>query len=250
MAGLENLSGIPGSVGATPIQNVGAYGQEVAQTIVRVQALDRKSKNIVSFTNKECRFEYRGSRFKYQDRDRYIITHVTYLLARKGTTKLDYPKLRDEIDRLSFNNLKPGREQLLTVREAVLVLRQRKSMVINQHDPNTQSCGSFFVNPVVSIDQLKNLQNQIQTQGESALIPTFIDSDDGVARVPAAWLIEKAGFNKGERHGDVGISDNHTLALVNYGGTTVDLLAFAHEIQEMVKSKFNITLAFEPVIVK
>ncbi len=231
--GLEALSGIPGFVGATPMQNVGAYGQEVAQTIVSVKALDRDTLAVVEFSNEECGFQYRGSRFKYDDRDRYVILEVTYKLQVGGAPTVAY----DQVAEVVGDN-----PSVTAVREAVLGLRKQKSMVIDAGDSNTKSCGSFFLNPIVSDDQLESLRQQVAE--EVRVFP-----EGGGSKLSAAWLIEKAGYKKGEVRGGVGISDNHVLALVNRGGTTKELLAFAEEIQAAVYKQFGIELVREPIVV-
>lgn len=242
LAGFETLSGIPGLVGATPMQNVGAYGQEVAQTITQVKALDRETLEEVSFTNEECQFEYRGSRFKYQDKEKYVITEVTYQLRPNGEPTVTYPQL---IEALSDHEITAGVAGLAEVRRVVLGLRSKKSMIVDPADPHSRSCGSFFVNPVLNQTELTTLQETMQTDD----VPTFVDDEGGTARVPAAWLIEQAGFTKGERRGGVGISANHPLALVNYEGTTTELLALAEEVRQGVEKKTGLSLTREPVVV-
>jgi UDP-N-acetylmuramate dehydrogenase len=240
LAGVECLSGIPGFVGATPIQNVGAYGQEVAQTIEYVDALDTHTLQRVRFSNKECEFEYRRSRFKYQDNGRYVITAVAYRLQHNGSPTTRYPEVQKAVKGIS--QLPPGKEQLLALRDVVLSLRKRKSMVIDNNDPHSRSCGSFFVNPVISSEQFSALQQIADTD-----IPHFAVGKS--IKVPAAWLIEHAGFTKGYRKGGVGISQNHTLALVNYGGTAKELLTLAEDIHRAVKTTFGIELKQEPVVI-
>ena len=231
-AGVECLSGIPGLVGATPMQNVGAYGQEVAQTIVAVKALNRETLEERVFTNKECDFKYRSSRFKHEDIDKYVIAEVVYKLEKDGKPNLSYPQVREVV--------KDG-VSLLEVREVVLGLRRKKSMVIDESDINSRSCGSFFVNPPHP--------GPLLGKGEGENIPTFVDSDSGEERIPAAWLIEQVGFSKGYREGGEGISQNHNLALINIDGTSRELMALADKIKAAVKEKFGIDLAREPVLV-
>lgn len=244
LAGVECLSGIPGLVGATPMQNVGAYGQEVAQTITRVHALDRQTLEAVEFTNEECEFSYRHSRFKGRDKDRYIITKVTFRLTPNGAPTIAYPELAALVGTSSAPSL-------TEVREAVLTLRRKKSMVVDPADPNTRSCGSFFTNPIITREQFSNLTIKQSSNGDASEIPSFpVSGSDDAVKVPAAYLIEGAGFKKGERRGGVGISTNHVLALVNYGGTAKELLGFADEIKTTVKEKFGIELQQEPVTVQ
>ena len=171
LAGIETMSGVPGSVGATPMQNVGAYGQEVSQTITKVEALDRSTLEKVTFNNPECEFGYRTSRFKTRDYDKYIITRVTYQLRHNGAPTLAYPQLAEALaGGQALKGLAPGREQLQAVRDAVLNIRRRKSMVIDPADPNTRSCGSFFVNPVLSSQEIKELANRDK---DRAMLPVL-----------------------------------------------------------------------------
>lgn len=238
LAGFECLAGIPGQVGGTPVQNVGAYGQEVAQTIVEVVAIDRQMLEPVHLANADCGFSYRMSRFKGYGVDRFVIVAVVYRLKKNGEPCLEYQQVRDKAG---------GRPSLASVREIVLSLRKAKSMVIDPRDPNTRSCGSFFLNPTLERPHLEKLQRWADenNQGE---VPFFMAG--GQALVPAAWLVERAGFSKGERRRDgVGISDNHPLALVNYGGTSAALLALSSDIQRAVQDKFGIALIREPVVV-
>lgn len=231
LAGLECLSGVPGLVGAAPVQNLGAYGQQAASVITEVEALDRQSLELVALANKQCQFGYRQSRFKKSGQGRYIITGVTFQLRPGGRPRLEYPELIRAAGRPPT---------LSTVRRAVLKLRRRKSMIVNPEDPHSRSCGSFFINPLISRDDLARLRKNYQ-------VPYFEVGDD--VKVPAAWLVEQAGFSKGFRQGGVGISLHHALALVNYGGTTKELLALAKKIQTAVKKKFGIELESEPVVV-
>lgn len=241
LAGVECLSGIPGLVGATPIQNVGAYGQEVEDTLVEVQALDRQNLKEVTFTNTECRFTYRQSRFKAEDRDRYIITSVTYRLYPSGQPQIHYLELRRYIGD-ALDSLAAGPPALTAVRDTVLKLRRSKSMVIDPQDPNARSVGSFFLNPVITADAFAAIKQQYPD------IPNF-PAPEGI-KVPAAWLVEQAGFHKGFNRGGAGISDHHALALVNRGGTTSEILALAAEIQVAVEKSFGIRLEREPVLIE
>jgi len=254
LVGIEALSGIPGSVGATPVQNVGAYGQEVSDTITCVRALDRKTLSEVSFTNAECEFGYRASRFKGRDSGRYIITEVTYRLFKDAIPGVNYLQLKAKLEELydiTDSSLKH-------IRKAVLALRKAKSMVIDPRDANSRSCGSFFTNPVLSQKEFAKLL--VRWQGHARAVRgkiggrksveeiPFFETGDHRIKIPAAWLIEHAGFQKGHRHGGVGISENHTLALVNRSGTTGELLEFADTIRATVRQKFGISLALEPMV--
>jgi len=246
LAGLECLSGIPGLVGAAPIQNVGAYGQEVEDTITGVRALDRRTLETVEFPSAECRFAYRQSRFKTADRDRYIIVEATYRLHPRRRPELRYPELRQYVEeQLDLDSLESGRPVLSAVRQAVLHLRRRKSMVVDPQDPNARSVGSFFLNPVLTKEEFAVLEERI---GDPSSIPAFA-TPEGI-KVPAAWLVEQAGFHRGHRRGNAGISARHALALINCGGTTREILELAAEIQQQVRGKFGILLQREPVVVE
>jgi UDP-N-acetylmuramate dehydrogenase len=231
-AGIEALSGIPGLVGATPIQNVGAYGQEVSQTIASVRVWDRVLRGVRTFANADCGFGYRTSRFK-ADPGRHVVLDVTFQL-RLGT--LGSPLAYAELARTL--NLEVGqRATLESVREAVLTLRCGKGMVLDTADHDTWSAGSFFTNPVLPADAIPD--------GAPAW-----PQPDGSVKTSAAWLIEHAGFGKGYGDGPVRLSTKHTLALTNRGGaTTADLLALARELRDGVHAKFGITLVNEPVLV-
>src|SRR5256712_9773436 len=246
--GIECLSGIPGTVGATPIQNVGAYGQEIADTFVSVRGLERDRLPEVVFTRDQCEFASRNSRFKGRDRDRYVVREVTLRLQRDTLPQLRYGELVQAVRRTGeLERLQPA-AAVKVVRDAVLELRRRKSMVLDPADPNTRSVGSFFVNPVLSVAAFDELARRWRAAGDSDSIPTF--PADGRVKVPAAWLIEHAGFGKGHRLGGVGISTHHALALVNHGGTTTQLPALAQSIERAVHERFGILLEREPVVVE
>jgi UDP-N-acetylmuramate dehydrogenase len=249
LGGLECLSGIPGLVGATPIQNVGAYGQEVADTVFSVEALNRTSQQKVSFSRKECRFGYRTSRFKQEDADRYVITAVTFSLTPHARPLIRYPELQRLLeDSIDLDTLERGRPALAAVRDGVLKLRRSKSMIIDPGDPNTRSVGSFFTNPVVSPEDFGTIEKRWRAGENADPIPHFPAGSS--VKIPAGWLVEHSGFPKGFRKGNVGISVNHALALVNRGGTAAELLALAAEIEDAVRSRFGIRLEREPVIVQ
>jgi UDP-N-acetylmuramate dehydrogenase len=230
--GIEALSGIPGSVGATPIQNVGAYGQEVAQTIASVRVWDRTLKGIRTFANADCGFGYRHSRFK-ADPGRHLVLDVTFQF-RQGT--LGAPATYAELVRtLGVEN--GGRAPLQDVREAVLSLRRGKGMVLDASDHDTWSAGSFFTNPVVEPDAVP--------EGAPAW-----PQPDGAVKTSAAWLIEHAGFGKGHGNELASLSTKHTLAVTNRGSaSTADLLALAREVRDGVEKRFGIRLVNEPVLV-
>jgi UDP-N-acetylmuramate dehydrogenase len=233
--GIEALAGIPGSVGATPIQNVGAYGQEVAQTITSVRCWDRVEHAERVFAAPDCGFGYRTSRFK-REPGRYVVLAVTFSL-RTGTegTPVRYAELARRLDVL------PGRPApAARVRQEVLDLRRGKGMVLDQDDHDTWSAGSFFTNPFLSAEAAAGLPDGAPRWAQG----------DGTVKTSAAWLIEGAGFTKGYRRGRVGLSTKHTLALTNRGGaTTQDLLALATEIQQGVHARFGVELVNEPVLV-
>jgi len=249
--GIECLSGIPGTVGGTPIQNVGAYGQEIAETLVSVTCLDRTTLERRTLTAEECGFGYRDSRFKRGDRDRYVVLDVTLRLARDRAPHIRYAELRDAVARKTAIEAVRPVDVVRLVRETVLALRRGKSMVLDPSDPNTRSVGSFFTNPVLSPTAFARLEERWRgtaEQGAGAPIPTFA-ADSGL-KVPAAWLVERAGFPKGYRRGGVGISSRHALALVNFGGTSSELLALAESVRAGVETRFGVRLEFEPEVVR
>ena len=234
LAGIECMSGIPGRVGGTPVQNVGAYGQEVAETIVKVRCLDRSKKEIVELSGDECGFSYRKSIFNSSERDRYVVLNVTFRLVSSGEPQLKYKELNEY-----FNGPSPT---LSNVREAVISIRRRKSMVIESGDPNSRSAGSFFKNPIVSEEFYRTLAN-----GYDSTVPHFAAGEEKV-KIPAAWLIEQSGFNKGFRLGNAGISSNHSLAIVNRGGASAaEIVNLMKIIQAEVRTKFGVDLQPEPV---
>ena len=246
--GIECLSGIPGTVGATPIQNVGAYGQEIAETLVSVRCLERAGLTEVVFPRDQCEFAYRSSRFKSRDHDHYIVLDITLRLYRDRLPQLRYAELAQAVRHHGeLERLAPA-DAVSVVRNTVLELRRRKSMVLDPTDPNGRSVGSFFMNPVLSADAFDRLVHRWGAAGEGDGIPMF--PADGRVKVPAAWLIEQAGFRKGYRRGGVGISTRHALALVNHGGTTAELLALAEAIERAVYERFGVRLEREPVVVE
>lgn len=249
LAGVECLSGIPGLVGATPIQNVGAYGQEVRDTIHHVKALDRATLEVVGFSNADCLFGYRESRFKGQDAHRYVILEVTFRLQRFGKPVVRYPELVKFVEStIKLDSLAAGAPALGAVRTAVLSLRKRKSMVLDPDDPNSRSVGSFFMNPVMSKAEFRKLEARWESRDNANAIPTF-PAGEGL-KIPAAWLVENAGFPRGFRYRGAGISSNHALAIINCGGSTKDVLNLARKIEEGVYSKFGVHLEREPVVVE
>ena len=248
LAGLECLSGIPGLTGATPIQNVGAYGQEVSETITRVRVYDRVTGDVLEIPNELCDFGYRTSRFR--GAGRFVVLSVTFRLAVQVlSAPVRYAELAAAL------GVPPGGQvESAEARAAVIELRQRKGMVIDPADPDTRSAGSFFVNPVLDAPALAAVEAAARARcGPQTRVPRFevAGSGDGLVKVPAAWLIEHAGFGKGYNPGDgARISAKHTLALVNAGtASTAALLALAREIRDGVRDAFGVSLAPEPVLV-
>lgn len=236
LAGVECLSGIPGLIGGTPIQNVGAYGQDVAETIVSVRCFDRETQRFVVLDHSECGFAYRSSIFNSIERDRYIVLSVTFALKPGGLAKIAYKDLAER-----FGDRKPSLEE---VRKVVLSIRRSKSMVIDALDVDSRSAGSFFKNPIVSREKLSEIN-----EANGAVAPSFDAGSDAV-KIPAAWLIENAGFNKGFMLGRAGISSKHTLALINRGNAAAaEIVELKDKIQFAVNKKFGITLQPEPVFV-
>lgn len=248
LAGLECLSGIPGDTGAAPIQNIGAYGQDVSETIVSVRAVDRTTGHIVELRAGDCQFGYRDSVFKRGARDRFAVTRVTFALRKDGAPTLRYA----ELARAFHASAPDGRSPTLAeARALVLKLRHGKSMVIDAADENRRSAGSFFMNPVLLPERLAPALARIKSAAElqsGEKIPMF-PADHGATKLSAAWLIERAGFRKGAREGNVGLSTRHALALVNWGGATArELTAWAARIRAAVFERFGISLEPEPVL--
>ncbi|MCC6396250.1 MAG: UDP-N-acetylmuramate dehydrogenase [Bacteroidetes bacterium] len=248
LGGIECLAGIPGTAGATPIQNVGAYGQEVKDTLDSVNVIERISGKELRLSNTDCKFGYRSSRFKGEDAGRYIVTSVVFRLEQDGHPRIRYPELKDAMTRGDFDSsLTSGEPALNQVRKAVLRIRRSKSMVIDQDDPNCRSVGSFFTNPLLDPAQFDAVRQRWVASGRTETIPAY--PSPGGIKIPAAWLVESAGFPKGTRRGKVGISEKHALALVNRGATSSELLAFAEEILAGVEKTFGVRLSIEPLIV-
>ncbi|MFJ5529535.1 UDP-N-acetylmuramate dehydrogenase [Streptomyces sp. NPDC093261] len=246
LAGVECLAGIPGSAGATPIQNVGAYGQEVSSTITEVIAYDRRAGETVTLGNAECAFSYRHSRFK-ADPERYVVLRVRFAL--EDAQGLSGPIKYAETARAL--GVEPGeRVPLAAARETVLKLRAGKGMVLDPEDHDTWSAGSFFTNPILTDEEFAAFRARVRERlGEDAAPPAYA-AGDGHTKTSAAWLIDKAGFTKGYGTGPARISTKHTLALTNRGAaTTEDLLALAREVVAGVREAFGITLVNEPVTV-
>ncbi|MEU8650926.1 UDP-N-acetylmuramate dehydrogenase [Streptomyces sp. NPDC048737] len=246
LAGVECLAGIPGSAGATPIQNVGAYGQEVSATISEVIAYDRRTGETVTLGNEECAFSYRHSRFK-ADPDRHVVLRVRFAL--EDADGLSAPLRYAETARAL--GVAPGdRVPLEQARETVLKLRAGKGMVLDAEDHDTWSAGSFFTNPILDDADFAVFHARVRERlGEDAVPPAY-PAGEGRTKTSAAWLIDKAGFTKGYGSGPARISTKHTLALTNRGeATTEDLLALAREVVAGVREAFGVTLVNEPVMV-
>jgi UDP-N-acetylmuramate dehydrogenase len=233
LAGMEALSGIPGSTGATPVQNVGAYGQEVAQTITAVRVYDRAEKSERTLTPEECGFAYRDSRLK-REPGRFVVTEVAFALdAGSRSRPVGYAELARRLD-VEIGETAP----LADVRGAVLELRRGKGMVLDPADPDSRSAGSFFTNPVVPAERA--------VDG----CPSW-PTADGQVKLSAAWLVQSAGFGRGTRQGNVGTSSRHSLALTTEdGATAAELMAFAGRVIEAVQDRFGVTLVPEPTAVR
>jgi UDP-N-acetylmuramate dehydrogenase len=242
LAGLECLSGIPGLCGATPIQNVGAYGQEVAQTISAVRVLDRATLRVHEIEPSQCGFGYRSSGFKHNP-DRCVVLAVRFALRLGGEPLVAYAELQRMLGESS------AAPTLSAVRGAVLELRRSKSMLLDPDDENRRSAGSFFLNPVVDAATAERVVQHALASGwaaRAADVPRFA-MDDGQVKLAAAWLIEHAGSKRGERRGAFGISTRHALALVHHGGgTSGELIAFARELRDRVRARFGVELIPEP----
>jgi UDP-N-acetylmuramate dehydrogenase len=235
--GIECMSGIPGLVGATPIQNVGAYGQEVKQTIASVRAYDRAACAFVDLYPHDCHFAYRSSIFKGSDR--WVVTRVRFVFETGSDVAVQYAELARALS-VAEGGVAPSR----LVRETVIALRRDKGMVLDPGDPESKSAGSFFVNPIVDASALAGLSARA---GEA---PPSFSAGEGRYKIAAGWLVERAGFVKGWGDGRVGVSRKHALALVHRGGaTTGDLLALARAIRNGVRARFGVTLDPEPVLV-
>jgi UDP-N-acetylmuramate dehydrogenase len=235
--GVACMSGIPGLVGATPIQNVGAYGQEVSDTLVAVRAFDRELGDFVDIDARACGFGYRASVFKRKDR--WIVTRVRFVFDAHAETPVRYAELARALS-VREGQAAPSR----IVRDTVLALRRAKGMVLDANDADSVSAGSFFVNPVVDAATLAAIEESARER-----LPRF-EAGPSRFKVPAAWLVERAGFAKGTRRGRAGVSQKHALALVNCGGASArDLLDLASAIRDAVRARFGVELEPEPVFV-
>ncbi len=241
LAGIECLAGIPGAVGATPVQNVGAYGQEVSDTITEVRVYDRLAHGIRTLTNAECAFAYRDGMLK-RNPGRFVVLEVSFALRPNGAPTVRYGELSKAL---------PERPSLRETRDNVVALRRRKSMVYDPRDPNHRSAGSFFTNPIVSdakADEVVKVALERGIADDATKVPRY-DAGPGKTKLAAGWLIERSGIHKGLRRGPVGISTAHALALVHHGdGTTRALFALAEEVKGRVAAVFGVGLEREPVV--
>ena len=244
-SGFECMSGIPGRVGATPVQNVGAYGQETSETLLRLEAFDTTTGKLIQMSAAECEFGYRASRFKTRDRDRFIITRVTYRLTVNGKPAVGYRELERYLAERGA-----ARPTVAHVREAVIAIRRRTAMVIDPKDADSCSVGSFFVNPTVTREEFARVSERagpLLSSGEE--MPSFPAADDRV-KLSAAWLIERAGIARGYAHGNVGTSRKHALAIINRGGGTArEVVELKRIIQSRVMDTFGVVLTPEPIFV-
>lgn len=241
ISGVEALSGIPGSTGATPIQNVGAYGVEVGDVLESVRVVDRRDGGVRAFSRADCELAYRDSRLK-READRFVVVEVVFALLRGAPAKARYAELERAL---------PTAPTLDVVRETVLRLRRAKSMVVDANDPNRRSAGSFFTNPIVPRAIAEAVVRTALERGivqDPAAVPRWDAGGDRV-KLAAGWLIERSGVAKGEAHGHVGVSSAHALALVHHGGGSArELLALAEDVTSRVRSVFGVELEREPVI--
>ncbi len=239
-AGVECLSGIPGSVGGTPVQNVGAYGQEVSETIESVRVFDRREGQVRELRNQDCGFAYRSSIFNTIERERYIILRAVYALTPGGESRFEYADLKKHFAG------RQSRPTLVEIREALRHIRSIKGMLIVPGDPDCRSAGSFFKNPLLSAAQFEDLRQR--AAAKNLQVPSYAAGEQ--TKVSAAWLVEHSGFARGFGYGRVGISSKHALAIVNRGeATAAELLAFKDQIQYRVEELWGVSLAPEPVMV-
>jgi UDP-N-acetylmuramate dehydrogenase len=242
-AGIECLAGIPGDAGGTPVQNVGAYGQEVAETIQQVRTYDLETYSFVDLDHEACRFGYRRSLFNTDARGRYIVTAVSYKLRQGGEPALRYADVKRYFAAAIERGEKPSLRQ---VYDAVRSIREQKGMLAGQGGPDGQSAGSFFKNPLIPSSSLSQVALKAGYRPED--IPQY-PAEDGRVKLAAAWLVEQAGFHKGFAMGRAAISSRHTLALVNLGdATATELVALRDAVLTAVQNKFGVHLEQEPVM--
>jgi UDP-N-acetylmuramate dehydrogenase len=245
-SGIEALSGIPGAAGSTPVQNVGAYGQEVAQTIAQVRVWDRREQQVRTFANADCRFTYRHSIFKSSSR--FVVLDVVFQLAiSELSTPIAYADLARGLGAEAGERVPLG-----DAREAVLAQRRRRGMVLDEDDHDTWSCGSFFTNPFLTDVEFAALHDRVRERlGADSPAPPRFPGEGGKGKTSAAWLIERAGFTKGyAMPGPAALSTKHTLAITNRGDAKADdVVALAREVRDGVRDAFGVTLVNEPVLV-
>jgi UDP-N-acetylmuramate dehydrogenase len=240
-SGIECMSGIPGTVGGTPVQNVGAYGQEVADTITEVRALATTSLEFRDIAARDCGFAYRTSIFNTTEKGRYIVTQVSFALTPDGAPKIEYADLK------RYFNSSAANPTLQQVRDAVRSIRATKGMLISTDDADSRSAGSFFKNPIVPIAEYEHIAALPACAGQR---PPSFPAPAGMVKISAAWLVEKAGFAKGYGAGRVGISSKHTLAIVNRGGASAsEVVDLKNKVQQGVLRAFGVQLHPEPVFV-
>jgi UDP-N-acetylmuramate dehydrogenase len=242
--GIECLSGIPGAVGGTPVQNVGAYGQEVSEAITRVRTLEIATGAVLDLSNADCGFSYRSSIFNGTRRGEFIVLEVSYRLCRNGGPRIEYADVKNFFAATNLEN--PTLQQ---VRDAVRSIRQSKAMLLVEGDQDCRSAGSFFKNPIVSTAEADRIQALAEKRVPGKSLPRY-PAANGQVKLAAAWLVEHSGFAKGYSLGSVGISHKHTLAIVNRGGAKAkDILALKDEIEKKVFDAWGVRLQPEPVFV-
>ena len=240
-SGIECMSGIPGTVGGTPVQNVGAYGQEVAETITSVRVIDTISARVRDLTAPECSFSYRSSIFNASEKGRYIVTRVSYLLTQNGAPKLEYADLK------RYFGSQTSTPSLKQLREAVRKIRSSKGMLITGEDADSRSAGSFFKNPIVTRAEYERIVALPTCKDQK---PPSFPAPEGMVKISAAWLVENSGFQKGYTEGRVGISRKHSLAIVNRGGATAEeVVRLKSKVQQAVLRVFGVQLHPEPVFI-
>jgi UDP-N-acetylmuramate dehydrogenase len=245
LAGLECLSGIPGTVGAAPVQNIGAYGEEVSNAILSIRVLDLETNSIEELSGRDCRFDYRSSIFNTTHKGRYIILRVAFSLRPYGKPLLQYRDLQNH-----FNG-RSKTPSIGEVRRTVINIRDSKGMILNQNEADPKSAGSFFKNPILDPGHAIEIENSLRSRGllpSAKSLPRF-EAPSGKEKLAAAWFVEQAGFEKGYTRGNVGISPKHALALVNLGGAKArEFIDLMHRIQEKVEKKFGLELQPEPTL--
>ena len=244
-AGIECLAGIPGSVGGTPVQNVGAYGQEVSGTITRVHAVDLSAQQVLEMANEDCRFSYRQSVFNGRRKGRYAITRVEYALQLDAAPNLHYRDVK-----LYFAERGTTQPTLAETADAVRIIRARKGMVLSESDPDTRSAGSFFKNPIITVNTLATLARTANCAIEKVpQYPAGASPNSGLVKTSAAWLIELAGFTKGFAIGRAALSTKHVLAITNRGrATAAEIIALRDTVIAGVLDRTGIRLEQEPVL--